>query len=231
MKVEKTLNYHCRQILLAIRGIWCNVSDTEVGKPIFIVGCSRAGTTLVYRTFSEAEELGSLKRETHDFWAELHPLEERDWLTHALGAADASDRDRDIVARYFYVHTGKHRFVDKNNQNSLCIPHLHALFPDAFFLYVKRDPGDNINSLIEGWGKENIFATWSRDLPGTVSIEGGEYRHWCFVLPDGWRNYLASSIEEVCAFQYRSVNHSIIEALKGVPSSQWTEIKYEDLVT
>jgi hypothetical protein len=197
---------------------------------VFIVGCSRAGTTVVYKTFSAHPELGSLNRETHDFWVDLHPLQSRGYATHALGAVDASDRDRGIVSRYFYVHTGSLEIVDKNNQNGLCVPYLHALFPDAHFVYVKRHPGDNLHSLIEGWGKADEFATWSADLPARINVDGGRYTRWCFFLAEGWRRYLDAPIEEVCAFQYAAMNRAILEARDRIPAGQWTEIFYEDLV-
>ena len=100
----------------------------------------------------------------------------RNWRTHALTAEQAGQADRDAVSRYFIAQTGRRRIVDKNNQNGLCVPYLHALFPDAHFVYVKRSPGDNVHSLIEGWGKADEFATWSADLPVDVRIEGGRYR-------------------------------------------------------
>jgi hypothetical protein len=230
VKVDKTIAYHARRTARGLRSLRWRIARLAVRRPIFVVGCSRAGTTVVYKTFSESPELGSLQRETHDFWIELHPLSEKQWNTHALAAADASDRDREIVARYFYSHTGALRFVDKNNQNGLCVPYLHALFPDAHFVYVKRSPGDNIHSLIEGWGKADEFATWSRDLPADVRIDGGRYRRWCFFLFDGWRDFLRSPIEDVCAAQYIAINRAILDARTAIPPSQWTEIVYEDLV-
>jgi hypothetical protein len=110
------------------------------------------------------------------------------------------------------------------------VPYLHALFPDAHFVYIKRGPGDNIHSLIEGWGKAEEFATWSQDLPVDVAVEVGRYKRWCFFLFDGWQRYVNSSIEEVCAAQYLAMNRAIIDASKAIPQAQWTEIRYEDLV-
>lgn len=230
LKVRKTLRHHGRQAAIAARGRSWKLRPRYPDRPVFVLGCSRAGTTLVYKTLSESPELGTLQRETHDFWMELHPLDERDWETHALDAADASQHDRDVVSRLFYSWTGKRRFVDKNNQNGLCVPYLQALFPDAHFVYIKRSPGDNINSLIEGWGKADEFATWSDDLPAKVRIDDGRYQRWCFFLADGWRRYLDSSIEEVCAFQYRAMNQAILDAKGQVPAGQWHEIFYEDIV-
>ncbi len=199
-------------------------------RPIIVVGCSRAGTTLVYKTLSESREIGSLQRETHDYWMGLHPLAEKGWDTHALNAADASEADRDTVSRYFYSWTGRHRWVDKNNQNGLCVPYLQALFPDAVFVYVKRSPGDNLNSLIEGWKKPDEFATWSNDLPATVAVEDGQLRQWCFFLAEGWRNYVSSPVEAVAAFQYEAINRAILDARGGVPGGQWVEVFYEDFL-
>jgi len=229
-KVDKTLRYHSRQQAIALRGTWWDIRHPRVHAPVFIIGCSRAGTTLVYKTFSESMEIGTLQRETHNFWAELHPPEERNWSSHAIPQGEAGKEDRDLVARYFYSWTAKKRFVDKNNQNGLCIPYLHALFPDACFIYVKRSPGDNINSLIEGWGKPEEFASWSRPLPVKVSIDDGKYTRWCFFLAEGWRDYLHASIEEVCAFQYHAMNRAILDARGLVPADKWCEVFYEDIV-
>jgi len=229
-KVDKTLRHHGRRAAIAMRGAWWDMYPRKAMRPVFVVGCSRAGTTLVYKTLSESREIGTLQRETHDFWMELHPLQEKNWETHALAATDASEHDRDFVTRYFYAWTGKSRFVDKNNQNGLCVSYLHALFPDACFVYVKRSPGDNINSLIEGWGRPDEFATWSGDLPATVAIDAGRYDQWCFFLADGWRQFITANIEEVCAFQYDAINRAILEARTQIPKQQWTEVFYEDLV-
>ena len=230
LKIDKTLRYHSRSALHALRSALWAASRTRANHPVFIIGCSRAGTTLVYKTFSESPELETLQRETHDFWVSLHPLVNKHWDTHALDAQDASQQDRDTATRYFYAHTGKARFVDKNNQNGLCVPYLHALFPDAHFVFVKRSPGDNINSLIEGWGKPEEFATWSSELKETVAVGNGRYTQWCFFLSEGWRDYLDKSIEAVCAFQYRAINEAILAAKNQIPSQQWTEVFYEDLV-
>lgn len=229
-KVDKTLRYHSKHAAFGLRGWWWDIRHLKMERPIFVVGCSRAGTTLVYKTLSESCEIGTLQRETHDFWAKLHPLHEKNWETHALSVDDASDYDRDYVARYYYSRTGKTRFVDKNNQNGLCVPYLCALFPDAHFVYVKRNPGDNLNSLIEGWRRPEEFASWSRDLPARVAIDDGKYKSWCFFLAEGWRQFLNAHIEDVCTFQYNAINQAILDAKLAISDQRWHEVFYEDLV-
>ncbi len=229
-KVKKTLAWHAKRAVRTARGLAWSVSRRPAARPIVVVGCSRAGTTLVYKTLSESNEIGSLQRETHDWWSALHPPSDKNWDTHALDAADAGPTDRDTASRYFYAWTGKRRWVDKNNQNGLCVPYLHALFPDAVFVFIKRSPGDNLNSLIEGWRKPDEFATWSRALPAKVAVENGTLDQWCFFLADGWRDYLGAPVEDVAAFQYEAINRAILDAKPGIPAAQWVEVFYEDFL-
>lgn len=230
IKVNKTLRYYLSRLKIALRAKQWDFLKNNAGTPVFILGCSRAGTTLVYKTFSESPQLGSIQKETHDLWASLHPLEKRNWESHVLLKDAASEQDRQFISRFFYSQTGTLDFIDKNNQNGLCLPYLLALFPKARFVYVKRSPGDNINSLIEGWRKADEFATWSNELPVEVNIENGELNRWCFFLPEDWQDYLSCSVEEVCAYQYRAMNDMILKGRKLVPEKQWVEICYEDLL-
>jgi len=230
IKASKTLAHHGRRLQRGVRSAGWKLSRRPAQRPVIVVGCSRAGTTLVYKTLSESYEIGSLQRETHDWWTGLHPLAEKNWDTHALDAGDVRAADRDTVSRYFYTWTGQHRWVDKNNQNGLCVPYLHALFPDAVFVYVKRSPGDNLNSLIEGWKKPEEFATWSSALPATVAVEDGTLTQWCFFLADGWRDYVNAPVEAVAAFQYGAINRAILDAKESIPAGQWVEVFYEDFL-
>lgn len=230
IKIEKTGRFHLKKCLSSLRKFRYSLWPIELQAPIFVVGCSRAGTTLVYKTFSESRELGSLQKETHDFWAGLHPTSKRGWASHKIPKEQACDLDRQQAGELFYCGTGKTRIVDKNNQNGLSIPYLHALFPDAHFVFIKRNPGDNIESLIKGWGKASEFGTWSDDLPEEVAIDNGAYQNWCFFIAKGWRKYCRSTIEEVCTFQYQSINRAILNARKQIPEKQWHEVSYEALL-
>ena len=90
IKVSKTLAYHARRAQRGVRSLRWALARRPAQRPIIVVGCSRAGTTLVYKTLSESREIGSLQRETHDYWTGLHPLQVKHWDAHALDASDAS---------------------------------------------------------------------------------------------------------------------------------------------
>lgn len=230
-KVVKTGRYYQNKTLVRLRELRCAISEVSLSQPVFVVGCSRAGTTLVYKTLSESRQLGSLQKETHDFWSSLHPVDQLGWESHSIPAELASCQDRMDASRLFFTKTGCRRIVDKNNQNGLSIPYLYKLFPDAHFIFIRRNPGDNIESLIRGWGKPKEFATWSKQLPEAVDIDEGRYKDWCFFLAAGWRDYCHGSIESVCAFQYASMNKAILQAREIIPQIQWHEVAYEEIVS
>ncbi len=230
LKVDKTVRHHAKKTLTDLRGAWWDRTRLRAERPVFVVSGSRSGTQMLYKTLTESPAIGSLNREIYAVWDALHHPSDKNWESHVLEAADATDADRDLITRYFYAHTGRTRFVDKNNQHGLAVPYLHALFPDATFVYIKRNPGDTLNSMIEGWGMPERFGSWARDLPAKVAVDDGRYTRWCHYLPRGWRNYLKAPVEEVCAFQYEAIHRAILDAKRQIPAEQWIEVFYEDIV-
>jgi len=230
-KIGKTVQFYSRLFLQQWRELTWPLVRHTFEKPIFVLGCSRSGTTVMYKVLSMAKGLASLDKETHDFWNSLHPPEEKNWESHQLGKKDVSDRDRIRVARFFFRHVGMSRFVDKANQNCFRIHYLLELFPDARFVYVKRDGRDNINSLIHGWGRPEEFAIWKHSFPEKVMVDNGRYQSWSFFLFQGWRSLLNARIEEVCAHQWIAANEAILSARTFIPSFQWIEISYEDILS
>lgn len=230
MKVDKTLRHHAARSRIGLREVQWNLTRPPARQPVFVVSCSRSGTQMLYKTLSQSREIGTLNREIYAIWSALHNPAHKGWESHVLTRDDASTSDREFITRYFFAHTGQHRFLDKNNQHGLAVPYLHALFPDARFVYIKRNPGDTLNSMIEGWHRPERYGSWAADLPAEVAIDGGRFTRWCHFLPEGWRDYLTASIEEVNAFQYASIHRAIREASCDIPSSQWHEVSYEDIV-
>lgn len=59
---------------------------------------------------------------------------------------------------------------------------------------------------------------------------GGVIKTGVFFLANGWRDHCHGSIEDVCAFQYASMNKAILQAREIVPQVQWHEVAYEEIV-
>jgi len=229
-KINKNIAYYADRTIKIGRGIRFRFKPVDLCKPVFVVGCSRSGTTAVYKTYSHSRYLASMNKESHTMWEALHPAIEKNWDNHDLAESDVRVGDLKNVSGYFYHYLGSGRMVDKANQNCFRIPYILSLFPDAVFVWVKRNGPDNINSLIHGWARPDEYAIWSGNLPETIAIDNGTYSRWCPFLLKKKRKLKSAAIEEGCSAQWIAANHAVLEAKSKVPKAQWVEIAYEDIL-
>lgn len=216
-------------------------SNPEFEKPIFIVSAPRAGSTLLFETLSQFPGLWTIADESHEIIEgipELHPsahnfssnrLTEVDAVPHICSSL------RERFARQLQNRNGlayldipvkerstRVRFLEKTPKNALRIPFLKTVFPGAIFIYLYRDPRENISSLMEGWRSRNFVAY--KQLPGW------DYREWCFFLPPGWPSLKDCSLAEIAAYQWKTANSYILEDIQVLPASSWHLVRYSDLV-
>lgn len=215
-----------------LRGRYWDLSGQQMPPPVFLVGCSRSGTTVTYETLAAADGLISIGYELPQFWDGLWGPAHNGWESEAAAAEHAQAAHRQAFFRLFYARVGKGRILDKTCINVLRIPYLQVLFPDAHFIYLYRDGRANVSSLIDGWENDAHFGLtqFLGPSPVPVAIDGGRFSEWSFFLPPGWRDYNHATLEKVCAFQWVAANEQALAARELVPAAQWTEIRYEDLL-
>jgi hypothetical protein len=147
------------------------------------------------------------------------------------GASSLPARAGYAAARFraaFLRKYGTVRLLEKTPINCLRIPFLRALFPDAKFLFLRRDGRPNISSLIDGWGLEGQFETYA--LPVPLRIEGYSGRKWRFLLPPNWRELVDQPLEVVCTWQWRSAMEAVLAALPSLRADGAVfELSYEEL--
>ncbi len=201
--------------------------------PIFILGCSRSGTTVTFETIRKSQQLISFPYEIPQFWHSLCGPWDKEWASECAIASDAQPTHRDKAFAHFYARLGKGRVLDKSCINILRIPYLHALFPNATFIYIHRDGRENISSLMDGWRHDGHFnlKTLLGDIPAPIAINYGEFTDWSFFLPPNWRDYNNAALEEVCAHQWKMANTLALEGKSLIPQDKWIELPYEQLVT
>jgi hypothetical protein len=199
-----------------------------VERPIFIIGAPRSGTSLLYSILRASSRVANWPGEAHEVWeADYHPAL-RGWESNELGAGDVTpEAAAKIHRRFFLAVGGKRRLLDKTPRNSLRVPFVHALFPDASFVFLKRDGRDNVNSLINAW-RTPRYRTYRLAEPH--SIPGVDPEWWKFVLYPGWRQDAGGPLELVCAKQWVASNRSALDAAGAIAEDRWIEVRYEDLV-
>lgn len=217
-----------------LRGAWWRVTRPAVPDPVFVVGCSRSGTTVTYETLAASPAFLSFGWEIPQFWNSLHGPLNNGWHSESAGAADAQPWHRDAALRYLYERLGTGWVLDKTCINVMRIPYLHALFPQAKFVFIQRDGRDNISSMMDGWRMGRTdgrfeLSQFFGPFPEPVAINGGEFREWAFFLPPGWQRYNQASLAEVCAFQWVSANRMALDARRLIPPEQWIHLRYEDI--
>lgn len=199
-----------------------------VKRPIFIIGAPRSGTSLLYAILRTSTRLGHWPGEAHEVWeSDYHPVL-RSWESNVLTADDVTGESAERIRRSFFLVTGtKRRLIDKTPRNSLRIPFIETLFPDARYVYLQRDGRDNVNSLINAW-RTPRYRTY--ELPEPHSIPGVDPRWWKFVLYPGWRQDAGGPIEVVGAKQWVVCNDLALESSRSIPPGRWTDIRYERMV-
>lgn len=133
-------------------------------------------------------------------------------------------RVRSVLTRRF----GRVRLLEKTPSNCLRIPFLRALFPDAKFLFLRRDGRPNISSIMDGWRLAGEFEAYAPPLP--LRIGGYEGTKWCFLLPPGWRELVDQPLEVVCAEQWKCCMEAVLAELPALRADGAVcEVTYEEL--
>lgn len=181
-------------------------------KPVFVVGMMRSGTSLMEQIIaSHADVTGAGEL---DFWNSL-VHREKPFLKREAPDAGFSRELAESYLRLLDRHSRRAlRVVDKAPLNSDYLGLIHLVFPNARFIYMRRDPIDTCLSC--------YFQEFASVLPFTLDLSdlAHYYRehhrlmmHWREVLPP--RTLLEVPYEELIADQ-EAWSRKVIEFI-GLP--------------
>ncbi|GMR14634.1 MAG: hypothetical protein BMS9Abin30_0239 [Gammaproteobacteria bacterium] len=211
--------------------------ETLFDRPVIILAAPRSGSTLLFETLAKATEVWTIGGESHQIiegLVELSPGSGR-VNSNRLTAGDATEqtinaiqkdftrRLRDRQGRRWSESLGikRLRFLEKTPKNALRQPFLDKIFPGAYYIYLYRDPRENISSMMDAW-ESGRWVTY----PGLENWSG---LPWSLLLPPGWERLSGCPLEQVCAFQWEAANRIILDDLSGLPPQRWTAIDYGSL--
>ncbi len=212
---------------VALKAKLRNASDERPSRPVFVLGCPRSGTSLVYTLLQRHPELRSLGGEGHVLWNAYQHPRLKGWSSDRALASDIHDEEPRFLYSAINAVAGPHRFLEKTPKNILRVPYLNALFPDARYLLLKRDGRAVVNSLIEGW---EVRQSPVYRLPEPLRLRDYRGRLWCFILPPDWRAYAETSIADIAAFQFASSYDVGLADVKALPSASVVELRFEALL-
>ncbi len=210
------------------------MSNLVFERPIIILSAPRSGSTLLYETLIRHSEVVSIRNESHaviETIEALHPYSKQ-FSSGELDSTDATTAISKEIKRRFAINlkdnTGgsvaqgsRVRFIEKTPKNALRISFLLALFPDALFVYLVRNPDENISSIMQAW-QSNRFITYPH-LPGFD-------QHWSLLLPAGWQHLKGKPLANIAAFQWQQANVKILAGLSELGTDRVLAVNYQTLI-
>lgn len=213
-------------------------SNYQFAHPVFILAAPRSGSTLLFETLMQSAELWTIGDESHDVFETIPELRPGQGVTsNRLTSREATRAVVTNLHRNFLVllrnraglpylpqakKIGPVRMLEKTPKNALRVPFLNAGFPDSLFIYLYRDPRENISSIMEAW-RSGRFVTY-RDLLG-------KNRHWSLLLPPEWPSVNGHSLESIAAYQWKMANKYILDDLGKLAPERWTATSYQALLS
>ena len=205
--------------------------DPVFDRPLFIISPPRSGSTLLFETLAGAPGLFSPGDESHALIEGLRGLSPaaHGWDSNRLLATDADAETAATLRERFHrqlrdrdgrpAGAAPVRMLEKTPKNALRIPFLRAVFPEARFVFLYRDPRQVLGSMIDGWR--------SGDFRMYPQLPGWEGLAWSFLLTPGWREGGGRPLEEVVARQWASAATTLLDDLQALPADAWTSIVHD----
>jgi hypothetical protein len=171
--------------------------------PAFLVACPGSGTSVLARVLGAHPGVTSVE-EPAGPWSSLPSgAGGSDRLTGEHATPEVKETLRRWAAEQ---QGGSELLLDHDPRNSLRVPFLRAVFPEAKFVHVVRD---------------------GRDVARALMVEvGGD--DWAAVRPPGWRELLDGATGYLrCALAWREVVETTLADLDGVGH---VLVRFEDLM-
>jgi len=218
-------------------------------QPVVIIGAPRSGTNMLRDVLCSLPRVATWPcDEINYIWRhgnvrhpsdELTPAQARPAVTHYIR------RRFDWVARRYSART----VVEKTCANSLRVPFVDAVLPEAKYIFIHRDGLDAVGSAMKRWKAQLDIPYLMRkarfvplsDLPyyGSRYLWNRVYRLFsgearlAFWGPqlNGMDELLTRHpLDEVCALQWQRCVDKSFESFAAMPRERWLEVAYEDFV-
>lgn len=221
--------------------------------PVVIIGAGRSGTNILRDSLTalpdfatwECDEINPIWRHGNVFWPD-----------DVIPPNRATPSVKAYIRRAFqriWRTSGQPAFVvEKTCANSLRVPFVDRVLPEAKYLYLVRDGTDIVPSAMKRWqgdlevGGMSYFLAKARYAPWTdlplygwsflknrIGMALGRSRHlstWGPRFPD-MNQHVQQGLEAVCAHQWATCVEASDQGFDEIDPDRVLHLKYEDLTT
>lgn len=215
-------------------------------QPIILIGSARSGTKILRDTIATHPDVNKIGFDINFIWKRFNEDIEHDKLEPSL----ASKKVINYIRRYFKKSVqDKPILIEKTVSNTLRIPFVHKVFPDAKFIFLYRDGRDAVESVMRQWGQAPSSNYLIKKFLSVPFIDVTPYLFsylidlvriklklkttndyvWGVKHPNYEKDLKNKSLLEFCAIQW---NHCIQTMLteQNTNSINMITIKYEDFI-
>lgn len=218
-------------------------------RSVVIVGAPRSGTNMLRDVLTALPGFATWPcDEINVIWRHGNLRYRSDEFPATLARSDVQRyirRQFDWVARRY----GARVVVEKTCANSLRVPFVDAVNPEARYVFIRRDGIDAVGSAVQRWTAPLDLRYMARkarfvppvDLPYYVLRHAGHrlYRlfsrerrlsSWGPRLDDMDELLARYPLDEVCALQWQRCVESARGVFEAMASDRWIEVAYEEFV-
>ncbi len=211
-------------------------SESQFDRPVFIMSPPRSGSTLLFETLAQARGVYTIGGESHALIEGVPELNvvAQNYDSNRLDAGIATPALAETLRRRFLAELRDRsgarlngqpvRLLEKTPKNSLRVPFLAKVFPQAQFVFLYRDVRETLSSMIEAW-RSGRFVTY-KSLPGWT----GELP-WSLLLTPGWRELGGLPLPQIVAAQWEIATRMLLDDLTAIPPERITVARYDSLLT
>ena len=205
-------------------------------RPVFVVCPPRAGSTLLFELLATSPSAWTIGGESHaliEGQPSLHPA------THGFDSnrLDADSVTAEVTERLHAAfeacvvdREGRPpnpdarglRLVEKTPKNSVRVPFIDRVFPDAHYIHLVRDPREELASMIDAWASGR-FVTYPQ-------LPGWDGPPWSMVLTPGWRALSGRPLPEIVVRQWAEAITILLDDLERIEPERVTLVRYRDLI-
>jgi hypothetical protein len=217
-------------------------------RPVILLGAARSGTKLLRGILAAHPRLGAVPYDINYVWTLGQHRLGHDQLDPASLTEETREFIRDFVDRFAQPGSGP-GVIEKTVSNTLRVPFVEAVFPEALYVEIVRDGRDVAASAREQWlsrSSSGAILTKLKTFPirhawqyGVDYLGGylgrlvpGRTRMACWgPRYEGIAGDLERlSLVEVCAHQWSRCVSASRQGLTAIPADRVHHLKYEDLV-
>jgi hypothetical protein len=189
--------------------------------PIILLGNTRSGTTIVQKIMAYHQDIVGWY-EPNALWLYADPGR----IYDRFDASDATSRVKRYIRNRFLEYQelhGNRLILEKSPQNILRIPYVRAIFPEATFLYIVRNPFSFISSVEYKWQRTVTGRGIVRRLKDTPV---SQLHHWVrrYLVQQLHKRVLRRKYLAIWGPRYEGIYEDLrTERLLTVIAKQWSE--------